>query len=67
VVVITWHCRRKVDTLLLPGNHAENIITVGVHGTTEVMLIANIVYRNMLNTSINSNVARFRHTQKDNR
>jgi hypothetical protein len=37
---------------------------VGVHGTTEVMLIANIVYRNMLNTSINSNVARFRHTQK---
>jgi len=52
-----------VDTLLLPGNHAENIITVGVHGTIAVMLIANTVYTNMLNTSMNSNEARFRHTQ----
>ena len=64
VPAIPTHCRRQVDTLLLPGNHAENIITMGVHGTTVVMLIANTVYRNMLNTSMNSNVARFRHTQK---
>ena len=61
VPAIASHCRRKVDTLLLPGNHTENIITVGVHGTTVVMLRANIVYRKMLNTSMNSNVARFRH------
>ena len=64
VPAIPTHFRRKVDTLLLPGNHAENIITVGVHGTIAVMLIANTVYRNMLNTSMNSNVAHFRHTQK---
>ena len=28
VPAIPTHCRRKVDTLLLPGNHAENIITI---------------------------------------
>ena len=53
-----------MDTLLLAGNHAENIITVGVHRTTAVMLIANTVYRNMLNTSMNSSVALLRHAQK---
>ena len=63
VPAIPTHCRRKVDTLLLPGNHAENIITMGVHGTTAVMLIANTVYRKMLNTRMNSNVARFRHAK----
>ena len=63
VPAIPTHCRRKVDTLLLPGNHAENIITMEVYGTTVVMLIANTVYRKMLNTSMNSNVARFRHAQ----
>ena len=53
-----------MDTLLLPGNHTENIITVGVHRTTAVMLVANTVYRNMLNTSMNLSVALFRHAQK---
>ena len=45
---IPTHCHRKVDTLLLPGNHTESIITVRVHGTTASIFIANTVYRNML-------------------
>ena len=60
---IPTHCRRKVDTLLLPVDHSENIVTVGVHWTTVVMLIANTVFRNMWNKSMNSNVARLRHAQ----
>jgi len=56
VPAIRTHCRRKVDTLLLPGNHAENVITVGVHGTTAIMFIVHILYRNLLNKSMNSNV-----------
>jgi hypothetical protein len=43
VPAIPTHCRRQVDTLLLPGNHAENIITMEVYGTTVVMLMAKLV------------------------
>ena len=55
IPAIPTHCRRKLDTLLQPGNQAEKIIAVGVHGTTAVML----------NTSMNLNVARFRHTHNN--
>ena len=62
VPAIPTHCRRKVDTLLLPRNLTENIVTVGFHVTTAIMCMTNTAYRNMLNKNMNSSVARNIHT-----
>ena len=52
VPAIPIHCRRKVDILLLPVDHTENIVAVGLLVTTAInptvtMFTTNILYINM--------------------